>query len=117
MPRISKKDLVMNQTFGSVIRDKRLALNMSQQQLADILGVTQPSINRWEADQSFPKPPQLAPLSNALEIPLDELLALLEEYSRRPGKSTRDQIVDINTRLDRLEHTLEQILKSVKKRD
>ena len=103
-------------TFGATIRDRRGELNMSQQQLADILSVTQPSVARWEADQSFPKPPELAPLAAALEIPLEQLLRPLEEMTRQPAKTTREEIADISTRLDTLEEGLQRILELLQQR-
>lgn len=103
-------------TFGATIRDRRTELDMSQQTLADILSVSQPAVARWEADQDFPKPPVLSPLAAALGIPLEELLEPLKVMTRQPARSTREEIGDINTRLDNLEGTLTEILKLLKRR-
>jgi putative transcriptional regulator len=46
---IIKKPLVINQPeVGKLIREHRLALGLTQEQLAAALGVTYSTINRWE---------------------------------------------------------------------
>ena len=34
--------------IGTVIQDKRKALGLTQAQLAELLGVTAPAVNRWK---------------------------------------------------------------------
>jgi putative transcriptional regulator len=54
---IIKKPLVMNQPeVGKLIRELRLALGLTQEQLAAALGVTYSTINRWENGRSKPSP-------------------------------------------------------------
>lgn len=109
--------LSVPQTFGSLVRERRSELNLSQQALADIIGVTQSTVARWELDQTFPKPPELSPLATALEIPLESLLAPLEEEeARQPSGTTREQLQAVNERLERLEKNLEMALKLLRRR-
>lgn len=60
--------------FATVLRDKRKALHLTQQSLADQLHVTRQTLSRWENDSSFPNLDTLVALSNILDIPLDTLL-------------------------------------------
>lgn len=47
----------MNQPeVGKLIRELRLALGLTQEQLAAALGVTYSTINRWENGRSKPSP-------------------------------------------------------------
>ena len=103
-------------TFGATIRDRRTELDMSQQTLAEILSVTQPTVARWEADQDFPKPPVLSPLAAALQMPLEALLEPLKTMVRQPSRTTREEIGVINERLDTLETTLKEIRDLLKRR-
>ena len=52
-----KRPLVINQPeVGKLIRELRLALGLTQEQLAAALGVTYSTINRWENGRSKPSP-------------------------------------------------------------
>ena len=40
--------------IGLFIRDRRLALGLTQQQLADKLGITDKAVSKWERGISYP---------------------------------------------------------------
>ena len=61
--------------IGPFIRDRRLQLEMTQQQLADKLGVTDKAVSKWERSVSYPDITILRELSDALEVSVTELLA------------------------------------------
>jgi len=60
--------------FATVLRKKRKALNLTQQELADQLHVTRQTLSRWENNSTFPNLDTLVELSIILDIPLDNLL-------------------------------------------
>lgn len=60
--------------LGIKIRDFRMFKNLSQSELAQMVGVTEKVISDWELENSYPTIPQLTRLSDVLEIPLVELL-------------------------------------------
>ena len=53
-----------------VILEKRKALNMTQEQMADCLGVTAPAVHKWEKGISFPDVTNLPALARLLKIDL-----------------------------------------------
>ena len=55
------------------LRPRRVALGLTQQQLADQLGITQPRLCLWETGQSWPPAALLPRLSEALHCSIDEL--------------------------------------------
>ena len=61
--------------IGLFIRDRRLALGMTQQQLADRMGVTDKAVSKWERCVSCPDITLLRELADALEVSVSELLA------------------------------------------
>lgn len=61
-------------SIGSQIKERRHALNMSQEMLANKLGVTRSAISNWEVGRNYPDLQLIISLSNVLEIPLDLLL-------------------------------------------
>lgn len=68
-------------TIGDVIRTNRKRKNMTQEQMANYLGVTAPAVNKWEKGHSLPDITLLAPIARLLEISLDTLLSFHETLS------------------------------------
>lgn len=52
--------------MGDVISIARLALGLTQAQLADLVGVSQPALARYEHDLREPEPEIMSRLSSAL---------------------------------------------------
>jgi len=63
----------------NIIRQHRVKLNLTQQALADKIGVSANTIRAWEAHISNPKLSQLSKLTSTLEITTNELLEHWEE--------------------------------------
>jgi DNA-binding XRE family transcriptional regulator len=63
-------------TYGEQLKRLRLGMQppMTQQHLADRLGVHVTTISRWETDQSVPVLGQIRPLARALRVPVDLVL-------------------------------------------
>lgn len=61
--------------IGQFIRNRRIELGLTQQQLADKLGITDKAVSKWERAVSYPDITILRELSAALEVTVTELLA------------------------------------------
>src|SRR5699024_7548772 len=61
---------------------RRKALDMTQQQLADALGVTNKAVSKWERGLGLPDITALPQLAAALQVSVDELLAGGEKQPR-----------------------------------
>ena len=55
------------------IKSLRLKKNISQEVLADIMGVNQTAISQWEMGKSNPASEKLPKLAEALQCSIDEL--------------------------------------------
>lgn len=71
----------MMETLGIRLKQLRKNLKLTQQQLADKVGVSKTSIIYWEKDENVPKHESLMALSNALETTPDWLLSGKSEVS------------------------------------
>lgn len=60
--------------IGQVIRKYRKSKDMTQEEMANRLGVTAPAVNKWENGNSMPDITLLAPIARLLGITLDTLL-------------------------------------------
>ena len=61
-------------TFGEKIAKQRKELNFTQEQLADILGVSRQSISKWESDIAYPETDKLIELGKLYDCSMDYLL-------------------------------------------
>lgn len=61
-------------TTGEKLAVLRKKKNLTQEQLAEVLGVTRQSVSRWEMDVAFPETEKLIKLSRLLECSIDFLL-------------------------------------------
>ncbi len=61
-------------TTGSIIRSIRQEKGLTQQQLADILRVSDKTISKWERDQGLPDVSLVEALSRALEVDMSGML-------------------------------------------
>lgn len=64
----------MEQGFSERLKRYRKEKNLTQQQLADALGVSNKSVSRWESGGGYPDLPLLVPLAKALGVTADDLL-------------------------------------------
>lgn len=61
-------------TLGERLFMYRNKVNMSQEKLAEEIGVTRQTISKWETDQSMPDFDKIEPLCEVFEITPDELI-------------------------------------------
>lgn len=67
--------------ISEVIRKYRREAGLTQEQVANYLGVTAPAVNKWENGISYPDVLTLAPLARILGINVDTLLSFDAELS------------------------------------
>ena len=70
-------------TLGEKIAKQRKELNYTQEQLADILGVSRQSISKWESDIAYPETDKLIELGKLFNCSMDYLLK--EEVVEKSG--------------------------------
>lgn len=73
-------------TLGEKIVKQRKELNYTQEQLADILGVSRQSISKWESDVAYPETDKLIELGKLFDCSMDYLLK--EEVTEKSGVQT-----------------------------
>lgn len=60
--------------FGNYLYSLRRGAGLTQQELAEKLGVTNRTISKWETGETFPETAQLIPLADVFHVTVDELL-------------------------------------------
>ena len=79
----------MNETIGSRISKFRKAKGMTQEDLANLMGVSSQAVSKWENDASCPDISLLPQLSKVLGVTTDELLT---------GKNDQVKMVPVEQR-------------------
>ena len=93
----------MNQAaIGQYIAGKRTAQGMTQEQLAQKIGVSQKSLMRWETGKRLPDADAVEALCAALGITLPELLNGKDSPQKEEMQLTHDaQMLDLLRRMQR----------------
>ena len=61
-------------TIGETIQRLRTKRRLSQEQLAELVGVSRQAVSKWELNAALPDTDKLIPLAQALGVSIDELL-------------------------------------------
>ena len=69
----------MSMTLGETIQAKRTAQGLSQEALAERVGVSRQAVSKWEVGDAVPDTDKLVPLARALGVSVDELLGNVPE--------------------------------------
>ena len=64
---VEDPNAIIRQEVGERIRRRRESIGMSQSGLADVLGVRQAEVSRWETGHVGPRPDTLARIADALD--------------------------------------------------
>ena len=84
-------------SIGEKIVDARKENNLTQEQLAELMGVTRQSISRWEQNLAYPEVEKILRLSDILNVSCDYLLK--ENETRKSGTSVVQEKQSVVTRL------------------
>ncbi len=95
----------MKETIGQIIRKLRKERNMTQEELAEQLGVTFQAVSKWENDTGLPDISQVVPLATVFNVSTDTLFGICgtsnedetkriidEAYSKITSPATQDSI-------------------------
>lgn len=67
--------------INQIIREKRKELSLTQEQIAEFLGVSTPAVNKWEKGSTYPDITLLPALARLLKIDLNTLLSFNEDLT------------------------------------
>ena len=67
--------------INQIIREKRKELSLTQEQIAELLGVSTPAVNKWEKGGTYPDITLLPALARLLKMDLNTLLSFNEDLT------------------------------------
>lgn len=84
-------------SIGNTIKTLRRAKDITQEELAERLGITAKAVSQWECDRTTPDISQLPALCNYFEVTSDELLGI----NVLQKKAERDKLLDEISKLSK----------------
>lgn len=85
----------MNQEkLGKFIKECRKKKNLTQEDLASTLNVTDKAVSKWERDLSFPDINSIPKLAEIFDVSVDDLMQVKTETKENMSKNKVDEIVD-----------------------
>lgn len=94
----------MESSLGKRIAKLRKDKKLSQDNLADMLGVTPQAVSKWENDQTCPDISLLPKLANIFNISIDELLNGEQDNDKKVKIDTHKNIEDMFLKILVLTH-------------
>lgn len=98
--------------IGEKIKTLRRERELTQETLAEFLGVTAQSVSKWERGESCPDIAILPSIASFFKVTTDELLGVDDEENKRKIKRYIDEYNEL--RMKNTPYVLEQISKAVK---
>ncbi|MBS7174880.1 helix-turn-helix domain-containing protein [Massiliimalia timonensis] len=78
--------------INQIIREKRKALSLTQEQMAELLGVSAPAVNKWEKGSTYPDITLLPALARLLKTDLNTLLSFHDDLTADEIKLFVDEV-------------------------
>lgn len=80
-------------SFGENLKNVRKQRNITQEELAETLGVSRQAISKWESDKGYPETEKLLLLSKALNISLDYLMNDASEIQEKEHREEKNVVI------------------------
>lgn len=80
-------------SFGENLKNVRKQRNITQEELAETLGVSRQAISKWESDNGYPETEKLLLLSKALNISLDYLMNDASEIQEKEHREEKNVVI------------------------
>lgn len=119
-----EKNMFDTMNVAKIIKQKRMEKNLTQMQLADVLGISYQAVSNWERGNSMPDISKLGELSTVLGCSVEELLGnndkakVVEDMIKgeEPKEMDMEELVDVAPILPpkQTEDILGQMIKEAK---
>jgi transcriptional regulator with XRE-family HTH domain len=88
-------------SMGTRIKARREELGVTQEALAEVLGVSRESVRLWENDEAAPRRDRLADIANALKTS-PRFLLIEEEPERQPARPVSPKALHVGSLWERI---------------
>lgn len=99
--------------MNTIVKEKRKELGLTQEQVADYLGVSTPAVSKWEKGASYPDVSLLPALARLLKIDLNTLMCFHEELSSKEIALFMNKVTEV-TREEGFEQGYELAMEKIR---
>ena len=85
----------MKTTFGQRLKIFRKNSQFTQQELAEMIGVSNQAISKWETDTGMPDISQIVPLSQVLHVSADALLGITDDHNNAEFENILEKCISL----------------------
>ena len=83
---VRKEKKVIRKSLGELLKENRLCCKMTQEFVAETLGVSRQAVSKWENGTADPSTSNLLALSRLFRISAEELLKSVNEETKREDR-------------------------------
>ena len=105
----------MKLSIGENIRSCRRKMNLTQEQLAERLGVSFQSVSRWENDLTYPDMELLPALMEIFGITADELLGISEAKKEQEVENIVRELVELSKQKDAPTERINELIRAIRR--
>lgn len=106
---------IMKLNIGENIRSCRRKMNLTQEQLADKLGVSFQSVSRWENDLTYPDMELIPALTGIFGVSADELLGVSEAKKEQAAEELLGELARLSDREDASPKRMIEIIREIRR--
>lgn len=79
-PELQKEETVVQQTLGERLKTVRMRYNMTQEFVAEQLGVSRQAVSKWESGKAEPSTANLLALAKLYDISVEDLIKNIQSF-------------------------------------
>ena len=79
-PELQKEETVVQQTLGERLKTVRMRYNMTQEFVAEQLGVSRQAVSKWESGKAEPSTANLLALAKLYDISVEDLIKNIQPF-------------------------------------
>lgn len=87
---VRQEKKVIRKSLSEALRENRMRCKMTQEFVAETLGVSRQAVSKWENGNSDPSTSNLCELAKLYGVPVEELLNAASSSMEQPQKDTED---------------------------
>ncbi len=87
---VRQEKKVIRKSLSEALRENRMRCKMTQEFVAETLGVSRQAVSKWENGNSDPSTSNLCELAKLYGVPAEDLLNAASSSMEQPQKNTED---------------------------
>lgn len=90
-PQQGDKESIIKKSLGEVIKEYRIGCSMTQEFVAENLGVSRQAVSKWESGKASPSTANLFALAKLFHVPAEELIRKVSTEDSRSGQTEPEE--------------------------